>query len=374
MHDAHSTPENPWQPETIAVSAGRPPHVPGAPVNYPIGLSTTFHAGVLGHGYIREGTVGTEAFEAIMGQLEHGHSVVFSSGMATLNAVVDLLPANAKVVAPNHAYPGTSGRLRELHKVQRINLVEVLANDTTSWIQNAADADLLWIESPTNPLMEISDIRKIISAKSAKTLVVVDNTFMSPVFQLPLELGADFSMNSATKSISGHSDSLLGVLTAKSLELADELKKRRLLQGTFPGSLELYLATRGVRTLHLRAAKSVQNASELARRLEKHPKVASVLYPGLENSVDYEIHMSQASGGGTVMSIVLTGNAEEAERVCASTFLWTHATSLGGVESTLERRRRWPAEPAITPESLLRLSVGIENVEDLWQDLNQALG
>jgi cystathionine gamma-synthase len=197
---------------------------------------------------------------------------------------------------------------------------------------------------------------------------------MSPVFQLPLELGADFSMNSATKSISGHSDSLLGVLTAKTLELADELKKRRLLQGTFPGSLELYLATRGVRTLHLRAAKAVENALELARRLEKHPRVSQVLYPGLENSVDYDIHMSQASGGGSVMSIVLTGDAEEAERVCESTFLWTHATSLGGVESTLERRRRWPAEPAITPESLLRLSVGIENVEDLWQDLNQALG
>lgn len=360
--------------ETIAVSAGRPPHTPGAPVNFPIGLSTTFHAGVDGHGYIREGTVGTEAFESALGQIEHGHSVVFSSGIATVSAVIELLPIGAKVVAPNHAYPGTNGRLRQFAEAGRIRLSEVLISDTASVLAEIDDADLIWLETPTNPLMEVADIRAVVAAKPAKALVVVDNTFMSPVWQQPLDLGADISMHSATKSIAGHSDSLLGVLTAKSPEIAIRIKRIRLMQGSFPGALEVFLGLRGLRTMPLRVKAATMNAMELARRLQQHPQVQNVLYPGLPDAAGHELHFSQATGAGSVISIVIKGTAEDAERVCASTFIWAHATSLGGVESTLERRRRWPAEPADTPETLLRLSVGVEHVEDLWNDLNQALG
>ncbi len=360
--------------ETKLVNLGRPDHVAGAPMNVPISLSTTFIAGENSHGYVREGTDLTEALEAVIGSVEGGHSIVFSSGIATINAVVDLLPANAIVVAPNHAYPGNSVRLRELAAVNRIQLREVQIDDTEE-IRNAiSGAALLWLESPTNPLMEIADLKTAIGiAKTQNALVAVDNTFMSPVRQQPLELGADISMHSATKSIAGHSDSLIGVLTAKDAELAKQLRGRRTLQGTLPGALETYLALRGIRTLNLRYDRAEQNALELATRLEAHPAVEYVLYPGLASHKHHTRHMNQASGGGHVVCFVLKGSAEQAESLCNSLNIWSHATSLGGVESTIERRRRWPAEPIATPETLIRASVGIENSSDLWADLETAL-
>ena len=360
--------------ETKLVNLGRPPHVDGAAMNVPIGLSTTFVAGENSHGYIREGTDLTEALESVIGSVESGFSVVFSSGIATINAVVDLLPANAIVVAPNHAYPGNSVRLRELAAVNRIQLREVQIDDTEAIRAAIAGASLLWLESPTNPLMEIVDLKAAIEiGHSQNALVAVDNTFMSPVRQQPLALGADISMHSATKSISGHSDSLIGVLTVKDEELSKQLRGRRVLQGTMPGALETFLALRGIRTLNLRYDRAEQNAIHLAKRLEKHPAVDYVLYPGLESNKHHTRHMNQATGGGQVVCFVIKGDADKAEEVCASVKIWAHATSLGGVESTIERRRRWPAEPVATPESLIRASVGIENVEDLWADLEAAL-
>ncbi len=368
------TDETAWHSETAAVAAGRPPHIPGAPVNYPIGLSTTFNAGDPQHAYIREGTVGTEALELVLGQLEGGHSVVFSSGIATVNAVLDILPAGAIVVAPNHAYPGTNVRLRELAAVGRIEVREVQIDDPAAVDAAAEGAALIWLESPTNPLMEVADIRAgVASAKRVGALVAVDNTFMSPTRQQPLELGADISMHSATKSISGHSDALIGSLTMRDPELAQKIRSRRTMQGTLPGALETFLSLRGVRTLHIRTDRAEANALEIAQRLEAHDAVESVLYVGLESHPQHERHMAQADGAGAVVCFVVAGGADAAEKVCAATQLWTHATSLGGVESTLERRRRWPAEPQATPEGLIRLSVGIEHVDDLWADLQQAL-
>jgi cystathionine gamma-synthase len=360
--------------ETKLVNLGRPEHVAGAPMNVPIGLSSTFVAGENSHGYVREGTDLTEALEAVIGSVEGGHSTVFSSGIATINAVVDLLPANAIVVAPNHAYPGNSVRLRELAAVNRIQLREVQIDDTEEIRAAINGASLLWLESPTNPLMEIVDLKAAIDlGHSQNALVAVDNTFMSPVRQHPLELGADISMHSATKSIAGHSDSLIGVLTVKDAELAQQLRGRRVLQGTLPGALETYLALRGIRTLNLRYDRAEQNAIALAKRLESHPAIEYVLYPGLESHKHHTRHLNQASGGGHVVCFVLKGNVDQAEEFCNTVRIWAHATSLGGVESTIERRRRWPAEPIATPETLIRASVGIENVEDLWADLDSAL-
>lgn len=364
-----------WHPETAAVAAGRPPHVPGSPVNYPVGTSTTFNAGLADHGYIREGTVGTEALESALGALEGGHAVVFSSGISTVSAVVELLPAGAKVVAPNHAYPGTLSRLREFAATGRITLQEVPIDDTAAVKAACAGADLLWLETPSNPLMEVADIRAGAEAVHASGgIAIVDNTFLSPARCRPLQLGADLSMHSATKYLAGHSDALMGALVAQDAEVAARLRQRRQLQGTLPGALELFLTLRGVRTLHVRMDRAEQSAGELAERLSRHPNVTRVRYPGLADSPSRALHFSQASGAGAVISIEVRGDAAEAERVCSATHLWTHATSLGGVESTLERRRRWPAESPDCPDNLIRLSVGIEHVEDLWADLNAALG
>jgi cystathionine gamma-synthase len=360
--------------DTKLVNLGRPAHVAGAPMNVPIGLSSTFIAGENSHGYVREGTDLTEAFESVIGSVEGGHSVVFSSGIATINAVVDLLPANAIVVAPNHAYPGNSVRLRELAAVNRIQLREVQIDDIDEIRETITGAALLWLESPTNPLMEIVDLKAAIKlGHSQNALVAIDNTFMSLVRQQPLALGADISMHSATKSISGHSDSLIGVLTVKDEELAQKLRGRRVLQGTLPGALETFLALRGIRTLGLRYDRAEQNALELAKKLEAHSAVDYVLYPGLASHKNHERHMGQASGGGQVVCFVLKGDVEQAEKFCNSLKIWAHATSLGGVESTIERRRRWPVEPIATPETLIRASVGIEKAEDLWADLDSAL-
>jgi cystathionine gamma-synthase len=363
-----------WHDETLAVNLGRPAHAPGMAVNVPIGVSTTFVAGDSDHGYIRDGSAGTEAFEQTLGALEHGHTVSFSSGIATVNAMIDTLPPGAVVVSPNHAYPGTVHRLREFAAAGRIQLREVLISDTQAVAAAAEGADLLWLETPTNPLMEVADIKAAVAvAKANNAQVVVDNTFMSPSRQRPIDLGADVSMHSATKSIAGHSDALIGTLSTRNPELAVELKKRRMLHGTQPGSLETFLALRGLRTLHIRMDRAEYNAGIIAERLASNSAIEKVYYVGLPDDVGHDLHFSQATGAGTVVCFVPRGNVETAEMICSSTKLWTHATSLGGVESTLERRHRWSAESPDTPQTLIRLSVGIENVEDLWSDLEQAI-
>ncbi|MEY2634525.1 MAG: hypothetical protein RIS75_465 [Actinomycetota bacterium] len=363
-----------WHDETLAVNLGRPAHSPGMAVNLPIGVSTTFVAGDSDHGYIRDGSLGTEAFEQTLGALEHGHTVSFSSGIATVNAMIETLPQGAVVVSPNHAYPGTVHRLREFAATGRIQLREVVINDSAAVAAAADGADLIWLETPTNPLMEVADIKAAVEvARVNNALVVVDNTFMSPARQRPLDLGADVSMNSATKSIAGHSDALIGTLTARDPELAAHLKNRRMLLGTQPGTLETFLALRGLRTLHLRMDKAETNAGIIAHRLAEHSAIERVLYVGLPDDPGHSLHFSQASGAGAVVCFVPQGDVDAAEKICSSTKLWTHATSLGGVESTLERRHRWGAESPDTPQTLIRLSVGIENVEDLWADLEQAI-
>ena len=358
--------------ETRAVALGRP-HGVGQPLNAPLVLTSTYAAGGA-LGYAREGTPTWLALEEVLGALEDGYALTFSSGMGAINAVLDLLPAGAIVVAPNHPYSGTGARLRELHQVGRIT-TRIVAMDSTDEVVQALDgAALLWIETPTNPLMEIADVRRLaVEATQRGVRTVVDNTFATPILQRPLDLGVDITMQSATKFIAGHSDSLLGVLTTKDLDLRDQLKARRSLMGLNPGAMETWLALRGVRTLVLRMRQATQNAAVIAERLLNTAGVTQVLYPGLPQHPGHDIAMSQMTNGGAIVCFVLEGSAENAERVCNSTRLWTHATSLGGVESTLERRARWSLESPDVPTNLIRLSVGIEDVEDLWRDLAQAL-
>jgi cystathionine gamma-synthase len=297
------------------------------------------------------------AFEEALGELEGGRCLSFASGLAAVSTILDLVAIGEKVVAPRHAYNGSLGQLADLEARGRITTHLVDIEDTEAVVAACEDASLVWIESPTNPAMEVADIPAITqAAHDAGAHVVVDNTFATPILQQPLDHGADLVVHSATKFIGGHADLLMGAIVTRDEQLYTVLKGRRDLVGAIPGAFEAWLALRGLRTLPLRVERCQANAQELVRRLRERPDVSEVRYPGF----------------GGMISIVLP-DGDIADLVQHSTTLWVYATSLGGVESTLERRRRWKSEPATIPDGLLRLSVGIEDVDDLWEDLAQAL-
>jgi cystathionine gamma-synthase len=237
-------------------------------------------------------------------------------------------------------------------------------------------AGLLWLETVTNPMLAVADLPALISAAhAAGAQVCVDATFSTPLNVRPLELGADVVMHSVTKYLSGHSDVLMGVLATSSPELARSLRERRTLTGAIPGALESFLALRGLRTLALRMERAQANALELAQRLAAHPAVARVRYPGLPSDPGYAVATRLFAGYGAMISFEVNGSADFADDVCQRVRLINHATSLGGVESLIERRGRYDVDAGFgTPATLLRFSVGIEHVEDLWDDLAQALG
>ncbi|GAA1736363.1 trans-sulfuration enzyme family protein [Aeromicrobium alkaliterrae] len=343
--------------ETLAVAAGRPAHEPGGPLNTPITLATALVPGGASE-YTRHGHPGWEAFEEAVGALEGGNAVSFGSGMAATVAVLELLPVGAKVVAADGSYYGTTVELERRARRGLIKLELVDVTDTEAVIAAAADAAMVWLESPTNPALDVADIRAICAAVTAVgTAVVVDNTLATPLRQRPLDLGADFVVHSASKLLSGHSDVLMGVVVTHDDRAARALATRRTSLGSVPGSLEAYLALRGLRTLHVRLDRAEDNATEIAARLLERTDVTGVRYPGF----------------GTMVSFEVAGGAEAAQRATEASEVVVHATSLGGVESTWERRRRHAGEPANVPESLVRLSVGIENVEDVWEDIARSL-
>ena len=351
-------PDEQLHPETIAVIAGRPDRGPGAPLNVPITPASSYH-----HGgemvYARDGNPGWEALEAAIGGLEHGHAVTFASGLAASNAILDELPQGAHVIAQRAPYYGVAAQLRERAERGLIELETHAVMTADGIAGTVAGAALVWIESPTNPMLDVVDLAAVISlAKGAGAMVAVDNTFATPIGQRPLELGADLAVHSGTKLIGGHSDLLLGVVVASDPAFRDRLVARRQATGATPGVLEAFLALRGLRTLPARFARGEATARELASRLGAHPRVTRVRYPGF----------------GTMVSFETQGSGEDAEAVCEATQLIVHATSLGGVESSMERRARYASERAVgTPDTLIRLSVGLEHVDDIWRDLERAL-
>ncbi len=345
------------KPATIAVTAGRPEHQPDQPLNPPITMASTYVAG----GDLEYGRYGNPtwtAFEDVLGALEGGRCLSFASGLATVATVLDLVGQGGKVVAPRHAYNGTVMQLADIEARGRVRAELVDVVDTDAVVAACTDAALVWLESPTNPALEVADIATIRgAAHDAGAYVVVDNTFATPLLQQPLDHGVDLVVHSATKYLSGHGDVLLGAVVTRDDELYAVLKGRRDLVGAIPGTLEAWLALRGLRTLHLRVERAQANAADLAHRLAGHPAIEEVRYPGF----------------GGIVAIVLAQGALAADLLVHKTKLWVHATSLGSVESTFERRRRWKSEPATIPEGLVRMSVGIEDVDDLWADLEQAL-
>jgi cystathionine gamma-synthase len=348
-------------PASRVVALGRQPRVPGANVNAPLEFTSTYVAdGPVN--YARGGNPTWSAFEEALGGLEGGDALVFASGMAAVSAALTLVPHGGAVVVPAHAYNGTTALLDQLASTGAAVVRRVDPTDQQQVREALQGAAMLWLESPTNPMLEVSDIRGLTAmAREAGALTVCDNTFATPLVQQPLADGVDVVLHSVTKYLSGHSDVILGALVTASTEagraLAGRLSTARLLNGAIAGPMETWLALRGLRTLHVRLERATANARELAERLASHPGVETTRYPGF----------------GAIIAIEVPGGAPAAERVASATELWTHSTSLGGVESQIERRRRHPAEPLTVPEALLRLSVGIEDVDDLWHDLDRAL-
>jgi cystathionine gamma-synthase len=361
-------------PSTVVVHAGRPERVPNAPVGESPVFSSTYVAGG-DRGYGRFGNDAWSALEETLGELEGGRGLTFASGMAAVAAIVDLVPVGGRVVAPQHAYSGVLALLDQQAEQGRLTVDRVNVADTDAVARAVEAADMVWIESPTNPAMEVADIPAVAAAvQETNAIVVVDNTFATPLLQQqPLKLGADVVMHSATKFISGHSDVILGAVITADDDLWDAIELRRRSLGAIPGPMEAWLALRGLRTLALRLERAQSNAAFLAERLLAHPQVSRVRYPGLPDDPGHQRAAAQMSGFGAILSFEVGGDAEAAQRICESTDLWVHATSLGGVESMLERRRRWPIEVPTIPADLIRLAVGIEHPDDLWADLEQAL-
>jgi cystathionine gamma-synthase len=355
------------------VIGGRGAHTPGSPLNVPPVLASTF---VLGgdRAYTRDdGTPTWEAFEEVVGGLEHGVAVAFASGMAAAAAIFDLLPAGAEVVLPDDCYQAVVRLAAVGQDFGRWSVTRLAPDDTDGWLRGTEHADLLWLESPSNPLLQVADLPAILShPRKPGAIAVVDNTFATPLGQQPLELGAELVLHSATKYLGGHSDLMLGAAVARDDDLAGPLRERRLLAGAIPGSLETYLAVRGMRTLHLRLERATATAHELATRLERHTDVSTVRYPGLPTHPTHSAANRFMRSYGAMISFDVRGDADRADAICECLRIIRHATSLGSVETTIERRAAVRGQEHLPP-TLLRLSVGCENVEDLWSDLDSAL-
>jgi cystathionine gamma-synthase len=384
----HTSTPGKLAPETRVVVGGRPGHDPGAALSTPITMSSTYVAGgdpALAYG--RYANPVWTSFEEVLGDLEGGRAFAFASGMAAISATLEIATERALakaeptsagtsglpvVVSPAQAYSGT------LHLLPADRYLAVDIDDTAA-VVSALDSctrpiACLWIESPTNPGLQIADVAALtVAAHERGVLVVVDNTFATPISSTPLALGADLVIHSVTKMLAGHSDVVLGAAVTRDYDLAQSLLERRTKHGAIASPFDTWLALRGMRTLALRVERASSNALELATRLSGHPAVSRVLYPGLATDPGYLLARQTLRYAGSIVCIEFAGGIDAAETLCNGVRLWVPATSLGGVESTLERRRRWPSESLQVNESLVRLSVGIEDVDDLWADLAQAL-
>jgi cystathionine gamma-synthase len=368
-----------WSDDTWLVAGGRP-EAAGEPLNQPIVAASNFDLGAAddpdvtpGRIYSRgEATAGWDALESVVGGLEGADCVSFASGMAAVSAVFAQVPTGGRIVMPADCYQATEGVAAAGEADGRWSITRIDTDDTDGWLDAVGDVDLIWVESPSNPLMHVADLHAIVAAERRPgSLLAVDNTFATALRQRPLDLGADLSVQSATKFIGGHSDLLAGVVTTRRDDLAAALRRLRVIHGGTPGALETFLATRGIRTMALRLERGQASAQVLAERLADHPAVARVRYPGLPDDPGHVIAAAQMSGFGSVLSFELA-SFDAARTACRRVRLIRHATSLGGVESTMEQRAVLAGQEDIPP-GLIRLSVGIESVDDLWRDLDAAI-
>jgi cystathionine gamma-synthase len=344
-------------PYTIAVSSGRPKPSNDGPINTPVSLNSTFHAGG-DIGYSRYGNDTAASLEEVIGKLEGGKTLVFNSGMSAIKAVFDNIPMGSIIIASNQGYAGVNATLKQMQDQGKLIAKFVDISNTAEVLSELDGAYMLWLETPTNPRLDVADIDALVRAcKAQGTFVGVDNTFATPLFQQPLKMGADISMNSVTKYMAGHSDVLCGSISSNNGELFNQIEFSRKISGTILQAFDAYLALRGIRTFPIRFEKAQANAKVLLKKISDHPMVSKVYYPGFGAMISFEVNTDAAG----------------AENICSSSRLIANATSLGGVESLWERRRRWALESPLVPENLIRFSVGCEDPEDLWNDIKYAL-
>ena len=359
--------------ETKVVAVGRPAKKPDGGLNPPIALNSTFHTGGP-IGYARSGNETWSALEDAISSLEGGKTLIFSSGMAAIGAILSILPSKAIIVAAKNGYQGTTNILKNLHESEKLIVRFVDPTNTKEILAAIPGSQIIHLESPVNPLLDVIDLPQVIKfAKESGAGVSIDNTFATPMNQNPLAMGADICMHSVTKYLSGHSDVLLGSLSTNDPALYSRLEQARKYGGAIAGPFEAWLALRGIRTFAIRMQRSQENALELAKRLASDPRVSKVRYPGLASDPNHLVAKSFMKGFGAMISFEPKGTPDQVDLMCDSSKLITNATSLGGVESIWERRRRWETESETIPENLVRFSVGIENVDDLWADIQSAL-
>jgi len=346
-------------PRTVAVTAGRPQN-DNDPLNASIVMASNFQES---GDYARtHGTSTWAALETAVGALEGGQCLSYATGMAAASAILFALHPSV-VVVPSVSYLGVRALLGDMQDHGHVRVVSVDIVDTKAVTQAMDDAVaqvgaervVLWIETPTNPTLDEAELGKLcLAANAIHVKTVVDSTFASPVGQQPLKLGASVVMHSGTKFIGGHSDLMIGLTLTNQAEIFEQLSRARVVQGATPGALEAFLALRGLRTLPLRYEAASKNADEICRRLKAHMAV------------------EWAKNVGPMLSYIVKGGAQAADKVCASASMIITATSLGGVETTMERRQKYVGDAHVNP-GLIRMSVGIEDVEDIWSDLAKAL-
>lgn len=374
--------------ETRAIHAGQKPDPTTGAVVTPLYLTSTYvHTApgeYAGYDYSRAGNPTRAAYEACIANLEGARfGFALASGCLGTTTAMHLLSQGDHVVACDDMYGGTYRLFEEIFRRSGLDFSYVDMTDTEA-LQAAIrpETRLVWLETPTNPLMKLIDIARVAEiAHAADALVMVDNTFMSPYFQRPIELGADLVLHSTTKFINGHSDLIGGVVITDDEALGERLDFLHRSLGGIQSTFDSYLCLRSLKTLAIRMQAHEANAMAVAEFLEAHPKVSSVAYPGLASHPQHELAGRQASGYGGMLSVELAGGLEAARAVMANVSVFTLAESLGGVESLIEHPGLMThasltparqAEVGITP-GLLRLSVGIETQADLLQDLERAL-
>jgi cystathionine gamma-synthase len=371
-----------FKPQTLAAHGGRSDAAASGGIVPPIELATTYerrrqdYAPPAGYIYSRFHHPNWEQVERLLNELEGGaDALLFASGIAAVSAVVETLRPGERVVAQDSIFWGTRLRFQEFAERWGILLTVVPGSGLIDAI-GAAPTKLVWFETPANPTWEIIDIAAVsAAAHKAGALSVVDSTAASPVLTRPIEHGADIVMHSATKYLNGHSDVLAGALVAaRNDETWQRIRTLRGTSGSILGPFEAWLLLRGMRTLYLRVERACESAMRVAEAMARHPKVAHVLYPGLAGHPGHDIARRQMQGGfGGMLSFRIRGDGAAALRVATATRLFRPATSLGGVESLIEHRATLEGAHGNVPPDLLRLSIGIEDADDLIADLDQAL-
>ncbi|MHB8404916.1 MAG: trans-sulfuration enzyme family protein [Gammaproteobacteria bacterium] len=368
--------------ETLCVHAGHAPDAATAAISPPIHLSTTFERDAdggypKGFSYARAANPNRTQLEACLAALEGGsEALAFSSGVAAAMTVFQALKPGDHVICTQDAYHGVQRLLREVLQPWQLRVSFVDAADADA-VRKALTpvTQLIWVETPSNPLLRITDLAAIAEiARRVHALTVCDNTFATPVLQRPFDYGMDFSMHSATKYLGGHSDVLGGAIVARTASAFSE--RLRLLQseaGAVPSPFDCWLLLRGAATLHLRVRAQTENAVRIAGFLAEHQAVENVFYPGLESHPGHALAKQQMRGFGAMLSFTLHGGAAAAMHAVANAKLFTRATSLGGVESLIEHRASMEGPDTKTPGNLVRVSVGVEHAGDLIADLDQAL-